>query len=76
MLEKVDALRDKIDAGEFDDRSNLGSILNTQMDANENPIDPKEAAKDLTGNKLVSKKGRVTRTEQDLTANISMRHDA
>lgn len=35
LLDKVDALREKIDAGEYDDRSNLGSILNTQMDGSE-----------------------------------------
>lgn len=35
LLDKVDALRDKIDAGEYDDRSNLGSILNSQMDGSE-----------------------------------------
>ena len=35
LLEKVNTLRDRIDAGDFDDQSNIGSILNTQLDADE-----------------------------------------
>lgn len=31
LLEKIENLKDKIDAGELDGRSNLGSILNTDI---------------------------------------------
>jgi len=33
LLEKIENLKDKIDAGELDGRSNLGSILNTDIAA-------------------------------------------
>ena len=59
-------MRDKIDAGEFDDRSNLGSMLNTQMDADENPIDLKQTNTKESGGilgRFIGKRPKVTRTE-------------
>ena len=35
LLEKVDKIKDKMDRGELDDRSNLGSLLNSVADHND-----------------------------------------
>ena len=86
LVDKVNALRERIDAGDLDDRSNIGSILNTQLDANDQPIDfravnqaEKAVNPDLLGilGRMVGQKAKVRRVEKDLgTSNVSMRHDA
>ena len=86
LVDKVNALRERIDAGDLDDRSNIGSILNTQLDANDQPIDfravnqaEKAVNPDMPGilGRIVGQKAKVRRVEKDLgTSNVSMRHDA
>lgn len=39
LTDKIDQLRDKIDAGLYDGNSNLGSILNTQLDDKDHPFE-------------------------------------